>query len=83
MRAAVGTKQFYSVPDLARLAELSRDQVRRMLERHGFSRPGGLRTRWLVSHVELMAKWPELVLSVKEVRAERLRAEAEARADAA
>ncbi|HEU4410670.1 MAG TPA: hypothetical protein VFS43_35775 [Polyangiaceae bacterium] len=53
----------------------------KMLERHGFERPGGPKTKWRISHAELMAKWPELVLSAKEVRAERLRAEA--RADAA
>ncbi len=44
-----------------------------MLDRHGFERPGGPRTRWLVSHTELMTKWPELVLSVREVAATRRR----------
>jgi hypothetical protein len=76
VRPKAVAKKFYSVPDLARLAELSCDQVRRMLKRHGFERPGGARTRWLISHVELMARWPELVLSVREVQAERMRADA-------
>jgi hypothetical protein len=66
-------KEFYSVADLAQMAGLSADQVRRMLDRHGFERPGGPRTRWLVSHTELMTKWPELVLSVREVAATRRR----------
>lgn len=73
VRPASQVKEFYTVADLAALAGLSRDQVRLMLERNGFERKGGPRTRWLVSHTELMTKWPELVLSVREVAAARRR----------
>jgi hypothetical protein len=47
--------------------------MRRMLEKAGFERKGGPRTKWLIAHSDLMARLPSLVGSHRQVEAARKR----------
>ncbi len=60
-------QEHYTVEQLCEMANLSRKQVRQMLERAGFQRLGGARTKWRVPHEELMLRLPLLVASHRRV----------------
>lgn len=62
-------QEHYTVEQLCEMANLSKKQVRQLLVRVGFQRPGGARTKWRVPHDELMLRLPLLVSSHRRVEA--------------